>query len=44
MVKPENNVPQTGDHSQITLWVTMMGLCAVSALTVVAVKGRRKAK
>ena len=42
--KPENNVPQTGDHSQITLWVTMMGLCAVSALTVVAVKGRRKAK
>ena len=42
--KPENNVPQTGDHSQITLWVTLMGLCAASALTLVAVKGRRKVK
>ena len=42
--KPENNVPQTGDHSQITLWVTMMSLCAASALILVAVKGRRKAK
>ena len=42
--KPENNVPQTGDHSQITLWVTMMSLCAASALILVAVKDRRKAK
>lgn len=40
----QGNVPQTGDHSQITLWVTMMSLCAASALTLVAVKGRRKAK
>lgn len=40
----QGNVPQTGDHSQITLWVTMMSLCAASALILVAVKGRRKAK
>ena len=40
----QGNVPQTGDHSQITLWVTLMGLCAVSTLTLVATKGRRKAK
>ncbi len=40
----QGNVPQTGDHSQITLWVTLMGLCAASALTLVAVKGRRKVK
>ena len=40
----QGNVPQTGDHSQITLWVTLMGLCAVSALILVAVKDRRKAK
>ena len=40
----QGNVPQTGDHSQITLWVTLMGLCAASALILVAVKGRRKAK
>lgn len=42
--KPENNVPQTGDHSQMTLWVSLIGLCAVSTLTLVATKGRRKAK
>ena len=40
----QGNVPQTGDHSQITLWVTLMGLCAASALILVAVKGRSKAK
>ena len=40
----QGNVPQTGDHSQITLWVSLIGLCAVSTLTLVATKGRRKAK
>ena len=34
-------VPQTGDHSRMVLWGTLLSLCALGVLVLTAVRGRR---
>ena len=41
--KPEN-VPQTGDHSQTAVWVTLLSLCALGVMALTAIQARLKVK